>query len=29
MKLDALFLDGRFFVRRQQTTRFRAWQGGE
>ncbi|MEA2838040.1 MAG: carbamoyltransferase [Bradyrhizobium sp.] len=28
MKLDALFLDGRFFVRRQQTTRFRAWEGG-
>jgi carbamoyltransferase len=28
MNLDALYLDGRFFVRRQSTTRFRQWESG-
>jgi carbamoyltransferase len=28
MKLDALYLNGRLFVRRQATTRFRQWESG-
>lgn len=29
MNLDALYLNGRFFVRRQSTTRFRQWESGQ